>query len=203
MKNQIEEQTSKALVDDLSREATEAPGVAPAMENPEERTRADGLPLPGVVSPDAHSAAILEAREEERSRLAEELHDGPAQTLANAIFQIEILSRETNQDGNDGSDDLATVRRLLRRELDTLRAYMSQLRPPLAEPEELDEALRDSATSLTEYTSIPVDMRLDAPAQLLDESARKVALRVAQEALRNIGKHSGAERAWLVTASPT
>jgi len=142
--------------------------------------------------------AVLEAREQERSRLAEELHDGPAQTLANAIFQIEILTRALG-DGTDPPDELVRMRRLLQRELETLRAYISQLRPLLTEPEGLDEALRDGATSLTEYTSIPVDVRLDAPVTLLENPARSVALRVAQEALRNIGKHSGAQRAWLVT----
>lgn len=147
----------------------------------------------------AWTVAVLEAREQERSRLAEELHDGPAQTLANAIFQIEILTRAMGDDGTDTADELAKMCRLLQRELETLRAYISQLRPPLSEPEGLDEALRDGATSLTEYTSIPVDVRLDAPPTLLDDSARRVALRVAQEALRNIGKHSGAQRAWLVT----
>jgi signal transduction histidine kinase len=147
----------------------------------------------------AWTIAVLEAREQERSRLAEELHDGPAQTLANAIFQIEILSRGMADNGGDPAGELSKMRKLLQRELDMLRAYISQLRPPLAEPEELDEALRDSATSLTEYTSIPVDIRLDAPATLLEEPGRMVALRVAQEALRNIGKHSGAQRAWLIT----
>lgn len=158
------------------------------------------VPTPGGAQADvAHPTEILEAREQERSRLAEELHDGPAQGLANAIFQIEILSRQMGEGPIDATDDLANMRKLLQQELDTLRAYISQLRPPLAEPEELDEALRESATNLTEYTSIPVDIRLEAPAELLEESGRKVALRVAQEALRNVGKHSGAQRAWLAT----
>lgn len=174
--------------------------MARAMDSPDETARAGGLPtVIGGPADTAHPAAILEAREQERSRLAEELHDGPAQTLANAIFQIEILTRSMSDDGTDTADELAKVRRLLQRELETLRAYISQLRPPLSEPDGLDEALRDGATSLTEYTSIPVDVRLDAPPTLLEDAAGKVALRVAQEALRNIGKHSGAQRAWLVT----
>lgn len=174
--------------------------MARAMESADETARAGGAPVVSGTPADAvNPAAILEAREQERSRLAEELHDGPAQTLANAIFQIEILTRDIADNGADPSTDLERMRRLLQRELETLRAYISQLRPPLAEPEELDDALRDSATSLTEYTSIPIDVRLEAPATLLEEAGRTVALRVAQEALRNIGKHSGAQRAWMIT----
>lgn len=148
---------------------------------------------------DALGRARLEAHEEERSRLAEELHDGPAQALANAIFQTELVERAF-RGGPDGALlELRRLRELLQRELETLRAYISQLRPPLSEPEALEQALQDAATSLTEYTGIPVDVRLEAPGASLEVTARNVVLRVAQEALRNIGKHSGASRAWLVT----
>jgi len=148
---------------------------------------------------DAISVARLEAHEEERSRLAEELHDGPAQALANAIFQTELVERAIVQDSSGAAAEVRRLRDLLKRELETLRAYISQLRPPLSEPEALEEALQDAAISLTEYTGIPVDVRLEAPGDTLDVSARNVVLRVAQEALRNIGKHSGAKRAWLTT----
>src|SRR5262245_43264082 len=45
------------------------------------------------VSEDPTALLILEAQEQERARLAEELHDGPAQALANAIFRLEIVDR--------------------------------------------------------------------------------------------------------------
>jgi two-component system, NarL family, sensor histidine kinase UhpB len=143
--------------------------------------------------------AVLEAREQERARLAEELHDGVAQTLAATIFQTDLLANSLKRDPTAAEQELSRLRHALQRELETMRAYISQLRPPLAEPEGLEEALRESAESLTEYTSIPVELRLDAAGSSLDASGRSVALRVAQEALRNIGKHSGAQRAWLVT----
>jgi len=147
----------------------------------------------------AVSMARLEAHEQERSRLAEELHDGPAQALANAIFQTEFVERALGEGGEAAVLELRRLRALLQRELETLRAYISQLRPPLNEPEALEEALQDAATSLTEYTGIPVDVRLEASGAGLEVTARNAVLRVAQEALRNVGKHSGASRAWLVT----
>jgi two-component system, NarL family, sensor histidine kinase DegS len=152
-----------------------------------------------IAPTDAISKARLEAHEEERTRLAEELHDGPAQALANAIFQTELVERALRQGPAAGAAELQRLRELLQRELDTLRAYISQLRPPLSEPEALEEALQDAAISLTEYTGIPVDVRLEANGESLEVTARNVVLRVAQEALRNIGKHSGAKRAWLIT----
>ena len=48
-------------------------------------------PMSAAPSPDG--SALIAAREEERIRLAEELHDGTAQALANALFQIQIVER--------------------------------------------------------------------------------------------------------------
>lgn len=147
----------------------------------------------------AHRIALLAAQEEERARLANELHDGPAQALANLIFQTEVIDRAVRMDAAAGEQELRSLRQMLVSELDTLRAYINQLRPPLIDSEGLDEALRDAATRLTEHDGIPVEIRLEASPALIEEPARAVALRVAQEALRNVSKHAGATRAWLFT----
>jgi len=143
--------------------------------------------------------AVLAAQEEERARLANELHDGPAQALSNLIFQTEVVERAIRADAETGEQELHALRQMLQQELDTIRAYINQLRPPLLEPDGLDEALQEAASRLTEHDGIPIDVRLEASPELIDETARTVALRVAQEALRNVGKHAGATRAWVHT----
>jgi two-component system sensor histidine kinase DegS len=148
---------------------------------------------------EALTMALLEAQEQERSRLAEELHDGPAQALANAIFQTEILEHAVRDDPDAARTELATLRQILERELDTLRGYINQLRPSLGEAEGLDEALRDSAGAVGQRTGLVVEVNLEATGADLHEVARTVVLRVAQEAMRNIAKHASATRAWLVT----
>ncbi len=147
--------------------------------------------------------ALLAAHEQERSRLAEELHDGPAQALANAIFQTEIVDRVVREDPDAARAELLALRQMLERELDTLRGYINQLRPSLDEPASLDDALNDSAHAMSQRTGILVEVRLDASDADLHASARTVVLRVAQEALRNIAKHSGATRAWVRTYETT
>lgn len=147
--------------------------------------------------------ARLGAHEQERSRLAEELHDGPAQALANAIFQTQLVDRALRDDPVAARAELASLREMLERELDALRGYINQLRPALDEAEGLDEALRDGALAISQRTGLPIDVRLEARGGQLHAAARTVVLRVAQEALRNIGKHAAATRAWIVTsASP-
>jgi len=143
--------------------------------------------------------ALLAAHEQERSRLAEELHDGPAQAFANAIFQIQLLERALREEPETAAAELATLRQLLERELDVLRGYINQLRPSLGEAVGLEEALRDSASAINQRTNLPIEVRLDAAGARLHTAARTVVLRVAQEALRNIAKHAAASRAWLHT----
>ena len=158
--------------------------------------------VPVTDAPDVDprmAMALLAAHEQERSRLAEELHDGPAQALANAIFQTEIVDRAVRDDPVEARAEILALRQMLERELDTLRGYINQLRPSLGEAAGLDEALRDSANAMSQRTGLPIDLRLEASDAELHQAARTVVLRVAQEAMRNIAKHSGATRAWVHT----
>jgi len=158
------------------------------------------VPVTDATDVDPRMAmALLAAHEQERSRLAEELHDGPAQALANAIFQTEIVDRAVRDDPNVARAEIQALRQMLERELDVLRGYINQLRPSLGEAAGLDDALRESANAMSQRTGLPVDLRLEAPDDQLHAAARTVVLRVAQEAMRNIAKHSGATRAWVRT----
>lgn len=147
--------------------------------------------------------ALLNAQEQERQRLAEELHDGPAQAFANAIFQIQLVERALGDDPEAARAELSSLRTMLERELDTLRGYINQLRPSLGEAAGLENALQDSAAAVAQRVGLPIEVRLEASGDRLHAAAQTVVLRVAQEALRNIGKHSAATRAWLITSVVT
>lgn len=143
--------------------------------------------------------AVLAAQERERARLADELHDGAAQVLSNLIMQTEIIERLLRDDPVEARAELVAMRQQLTTELDSLRGYINQLRPPMAESDDLDEALREAAARLTETAGVPVEVRLEASPAALERGARPAVLRVAQEALRNIAKHAEAKHAWLTT----
>ncbi len=72
---------------------------------------------------------VLEAQEQERTRLAEELHDGPAQTLSNAVFRVRIVERAMRSDPSQVDDELAALGTMLERETERLRDFIRQLRP--------------------------------------------------------------------------
>ena len=142
---------------------------------------------------------ILEAQEAERSRLAQEIHDGPAQALSNAIFQVEHIERLIESDLPLARTELRYLRDLLRRELGDVRSFISQLRPPLLDQLGLDGAIADTVDHMRTLTGLDIAMELTAPADSLGDSQQTVALRVTQEALQNVRKHASANSVMVVT----
>jgi two-component system, NarL family, sensor histidine kinase DegS len=142
---------------------------------------------------------IVEAQEAERSRLAQEVHDGPAQALSNAVFQAEVIERVLDADPRQAHAELRYLRDILRRELGDVRSFISQLRPPVLDEIGLDGALAEVAESARAVSGIEVDLALEAPPDRLPTAAHPVALRIAQEALQNVRKHASATRASIST----
>jgi two-component system sensor histidine kinase DegS len=144
------------------------------------------------VPPSAADAQmrIVEAQEAERSRLAREVHDGPAQALSNAIFQVEVVQRLLDRDEAAARAELQQLSDVLTRELKGVRAYMSQLRPPLLADLGLSGAIREAANQIGSALNIPVEVELEDAVDNLPETIEIVALRVIQEALQNARKHA-------------
>jgi len=133
---------------------------------------------------------IVEAQEAERSRLAREVHDGPAQALANGIFQVEVVERLLDRDEALARAELKLLRDILNRELRSVRAYLSQLRPPLLADLGLSGAISDAAMQVGNIVGVAVAVELDDGLDQLPETTEIVILRVIQEALQNIRKHA-------------
>jgi two-component system, NarL family, sensor histidine kinase DegS len=149
---------------------------------------------PDSILPADIQMRIVEAGEAERSRLAQEIHDGPAQALSNAIFQVEYIDKVLDQDSRMAHTELRFLRDLLRRELGDVRSFITQLRPPLLEELGLDGAIGDAVDTMKTLTGLPIDTDLQAPPDRLAEAEQTVVLRVAQEALQNVRKHAAASR---------
>lgn len=135
---------------------------------------------------------LLEAREQERSIVAAELHDGPAQAMANAIFQVDILDRTLRSDPQAARTELMALRGELDRELERLRGFIHQLHPSLQPDDGLQQIVDELAQRMTRDDGIEVEVELTAPVELLDAVRTRAVLRVTQEAMRNVRKHSAA-----------
>ena len=143
---------------------------------------------------------IVEAQEAERYRLAQEIHDGPAQVLSNSIFQVEYIERILPADPRLAASELGILRELLRRDLGNLRAFITQLRPPLLDELGLDGAIMETVEHVNALTGLTIATDLAGPSKDLDDRARTVALRVAQEALQNVRKHASATNVTVSTS---
>lgn len=143
---------------------------------------------------------IVEAQEAERSRLAQEIHDGPAQALSNAIFQVEYIERVIDEDKRVARTELRYMRELLRRELGDVRTFISQLRPPLLDQLGLDGSIHDAAETMTALLGSTVETDLRAPSDRLGDAQQTVVLRVVQEALQNVRKHAKASQTTIATS---
>jgi signal transduction histidine kinase len=155
----------------------------------------DGEGLPTDVQ-----MRIVEAQESERARLAQEVQDGPAQTLSNAIFQVEFIERVIDTDVRAARTELRFLRDLLRRELGSVRTFISQLRPPVLDELGLDGAIGDAIGRLSAQTGLKIAADLTAPAEVLTGTQQTVVLRVMQEALQNIRKHGAASAVTVASA---
>lgn len=153
----------------------------------------------GADRPHDVEMRIIEAQEAERARLAQEIHDGPAQALSNAVFQIEYIERVMRQDPTLAQAELRYMRELLRRELGDVRTYISQLRPPLLDALGLDGSIMDAAETWTALMGATVETDLHASDDLLGEAQQTVVLRVVQEALQNVRKHAKASQTTIAS----
>jgi two-component system, NarL family, sensor histidine kinase DegS len=154
---------------------------------------------PYTPNPMDAAAMVLEALDAERARIGREIHDGPAQALTNAIFEVDDIERLIERDPNAAMVGLRQLRALLRRELANVREFISELRPATVDAAGLDVALVDAVDGLRSATRMGITTDLRAPSDRLDDRQRTVVLRVAQEALQNVRKHASASTVMVST----
>ena len=124
-------------------------------------------------SPAAMSLRIVQAQEGERQRMAEDIHDGPAQVLTNAIFQVEYLDRILGDTDRAAHAEVAFLRDMLRNGLDEVRTFITDLRPPLVDVG-MATALAERAQQLEERHGIVVEVSVDGHRRPPDADAARV-----------------------------
>lgn len=139
---------------------------------------------------------VLESLEAERERLVREVHDGPAQVLANAIFELEYLDRMAERLPLDTRQafrtEVASMRSQFRASLDGVRAMIYDLRPPVLSELGLAGAIRAYVNEYEARYGLKALARLDERETGLDPQQELAVYRVMQEALQNTYKHARA-----------
>lgn len=140
------------------------------------------------------SQRVLDSLEAERERIYREVHDGPAQALANAIFEIEYVERvaERSTDQRAARVEMRKLKDSLRESLESVRAMIYDLRPPTLSELGLSVAMRTYAADYEARYGVRVDCLLDATDTGLLPQQELAIYRVMQEALQNVHKHAQA-----------
>jgi signal transduction histidine kinase len=147
------------------------------------------------------SARVLEAREEEKTRIARELHDELGQLLTALKMDLSWLRGQIAE--GEPAAKLAEMERLLDQTVSSTRRISADLRPLMLD----DLGLADAASWLVEdfgkRSGIASRIELSGGERLenLSGSVATAVYRAIQESLTNIGRHSGAKNAWVMLAA--
>jgi signal transduction histidine kinase len=137
---------------------------------------------------------LLKVQEEERRRIAQELHDEPLQLLVHLARSLERLET-VPQNAAALAEGFGGARRQSLDIATRLRAVVAGLRPPALEQLGLTAALRGFLADMGEVASVRADMRVTGTETRLPPEIELAAFRIAQEAVNNVIRHSGAS--WL------
>lgn len=134
---------------------------------------------------------VQQSQEEERARLARELHDGVSQMLVSTKLLVEAAA-ESGQPA-----PLTTALAQLNASLVEIRRISHHLRPALLDTLGLPAALQHLAREVAEATGIPVVTTIEGELPPLAAEIKTALFRVAQESLTNVARHAGAGRVEL------
>ena len=145
----------------------------------------------------AGSSAIIRSQEIERHRIAREIHDGPAQAIANIIFRLDIVQKAIEQKPNSIPEEMSKVKDIAQGALNEIRHFIFDLRPMTLQDLGLTATLRKIIQNSSDKYQLKVELLIEGDDRELDPDIDLAIFRIAQESLNNIRKHANASSAWV------
>ena len=172
----------------LSLRTSLAAGELEPAAHPPAADRMHGIPPPGGA------LAIFQAVEAERLRIARDLHDGPAQVLADLVLKAEILERIAERTPDALPAELEEFRSLVRNAVGDMRRFMFDLRPDSLDDLGLVATMRRFSSEYQDRTGIVCHFNLSGEDRRIGPDLEEATFRIIQEALNNVHKHSQATK---------
>ncbi|MDI6873437.1 GAF domain-containing sensor histidine kinase [Candidatus Solincola sp.] len=139
------------------------------------------------------SAHLQSVREEEKRRIAREVHDTLGQALTGMKIEISLLSRKLAPDGA-AVEKLAELTEMVDETIGAVRQIATELRPSVLDDLGLPAALEWLAKRFEEMNGVECLLRLEPGAEAPDRDTAVALFRIAQEAMTNVVRHAGAGR---------
>jgi two-component system sensor histidine kinase UhpB len=140
----------------------------------------------------ALAGRVIRAQEEERRRIARELHDDTGQTLTLLLVRLKLL--ENSATSQERQAEIEELRLLVSAAIDRVRRMALDLRPPALDHLGLAASLRSLVRQLKETTHLAISLELPEGAITLSPERAIAVYRIVQEALTNILKHGNATK---------
>jgi PAS domain S-box-containing protein len=138
---------------------------------------------------------LLRLRQDERRRIAEELHDSTAQHLVAANLSLTLLKTKFRVAGSRNilTDAMQSIREAARE----IRTFSYLLHPPQLGTTGLSAVLQDYLPGFESRTGVHTSLRLNSQIDRLPIGHQHAILRIAQESLGNVHRHAGASNVWI------
>lgn len=156
-----------------------------------------GGQLDGIQQRQQLGVRVIKAQEEERRRVARDIHDGPAQALASVVLRAEVCEKLLDTDTSQVRQELHNLKDLVRSSLQDIRKIIYDLRPMTLDDLGLIPTLRrfiaesnKHCQTITEFSVIGYEKRLPMHVEV-------GVFRIIQEALNNISQHANARNALI------
>lgn len=133
---------------------------------------------------------------EERNRIAREIHDGIAQSLAFTAIKLDLAERLLERDPEKARTEIVLSKQTLREQIKEVRRSIFALRPIDLERFGLVETVKKYVSDFGEQHNILTDLSVQGEVHL-SPSDEAVIFRILQESLNNVAKHSQAKRVWV------
>ncbi|MGJ9457635.1 sensor histidine kinase [Oceanobacillus sp. CF4.6] len=136
---------------------------------------------------------IIEAQEDERRKISREIHDGPAQMLANILLRSELMERTVKSGSVDQAiAEIRSVREMVRSSLYEVRRIIYDLRPMALDDLGLVPTIKKYVDNISDYNKITIDFTVFGEERRLNQKYEIAFFRLMQESIQNAIKHSAA-----------
>lgn len=138
---------------------------------------------------------ILEAQENERKRIARDIHDGPAQHMANVVMRVDICKMVIEKSIEEGLKELSELKESVRIALKEVRGIIFDLRPMALDDLGLIQTIQQTVAIISKESNIDISLNLKPIDKEVDAIIQVAVYRIIQEIFNNIKKHSKASKA--------
>lgn len=139
------------------------------------------------------SLKIIGAQEDERRKISREIHDGPAQMMANILLRSELIERAfRNGSVEKAIEEIKSIRKMIRSSLYEVRRIIYDLRPMALDDLGLIPTIKRYVTTIGEYHNMNIEFTTIGKEKRLNSDYEVALFRLIQESLQNAIKHSEA-----------